>query len=119
MDEDDDDMIVQQKSDDEDEDLESNPNSIGAQVNSLVEGLKLRLSAIEDVLRPDHEGTKIRGSVTSTEYVPLGQQRLLTVELLHNMILLKKEVLLKPISMSSACSNILELVKAYPWNNFL
>jgi len=35
------------------------------------------------------------------------------------MILLKKEVLLKPISVSPACANIVELVKAYPWNNFL
>jgi hypothetical protein len=39
MDEDDDDMIVQQKSDDEDEDVDSNPNSIGAQVNNLVTSL--------------------------------------------------------------------------------
>lgn len=35
------------------------------------------------------------------------------------MIVLKKEALLTPISTSPLCSNIIELVKAYPWNNFL
>jgi len=35
------------------------------------------------------------------------------------MIQLKKEVLLKPISVSPLCANIVALVKAYPWNNFL
>lgn len=35
------------------------------------------------------------------------------------MIQLKKEVLNTPISTSSLCKNIVELVKAYPWNNFL
>lgn len=79
-------MIVQHKSDDEDEDLESNPNSIGAQVNRLIGCLSLKIGDIEEVLRPDHEGDKTTGSVCSTEFVPLGQQRLLTVELLHNMI---------------------------------
>lgn len=59
IDEDDDDMIVQHKSDDEDEDLESNPNSIAAQVNRLVECLKTRIDDIEQVLKPDHDGDKI------------------------------------------------------------
>ena len=35
------------------------------------------------------------------------------------MIQLKKEVLLKPISTSPLSANIVALVKAYPWNNFL
>jgi len=52
-------MIVQHKSDDEDEDLESNPNSIAAQVNRLVECLKTRIDDIEQVLKPDHDGDKI------------------------------------------------------------
>lgn len=59
------------------------------------------------------------GSVTSTPFVPLGQQRLLTVELVHNMIQLKRDDLNTPISKSPLCSNIVGLVKAYPWNNFL
>jgi len=65
-------MIVQHKSDDEDEDLESNPNSIGAQVNSLIELLKMKIDDVEQVLRPDHETEMTQGSVCSTEFVPLG-----------------------------------------------
>jgi hypothetical protein len=77
IDEDDDDMIVQQKSDDEDADLEANgttnPNSIPAQVNNLVDILKTKIDQIEMILRADQPGDKIVGSVISTPYVPLGQ----------------------------------------------
>lgn len=117
-------MIVQQKSDDEDavdleEGKESNPNSVPAQINNLVDILKTKIETIEQILRPDQAGDKIVGSVTSVPFVPLGQQRLLTVELVHNMVQLKKEVLLTPISTSPLLTNIIGLVKAYPWNNFL
>lgn len=73
IDEDDDDMIVQQKSDDEDnEDLDSNPNSIAAQINNLVEILKTKIELIEVILRADHAGEMKTFSVTDTPFVPLG-----------------------------------------------
>lgn len=88
-------MIVQQKSDDEEEDPEANPHSVTNQVNNLVDCLKSRVGSCEEVLRPDHVDNKITGSVCTIEFVPLGQQRLLTVELVYNMIQLKKDVLMR------------------------
>jgi putative sterol carrier protein len=72
---DDDDDMVQHNSEDEDkEDTEaSNPNSATVQTNVLVDILKGRIGAIEEVLRGDHEGVKTRISVSDTEFVPLGQ----------------------------------------------
>ena len=69
MDEDDDEIVHKS---DEEEDEDSNPNSIGAQVNCLVDILKNKIETIEEILRPNHDGPKIQGSVTSVQYVPLG-----------------------------------------------
>jgi len=119
--EDEDDMIVQQNSDDEaNEDLEaSNPNSIVAQGNTLVEVLQERIGDIAVILQADHEGDKIQNSVTDEQFVPLGQQRLRTVELVHKMVQLRKDALYDSLGESLIFKNIIDLVKQYPWNNFL
>jgi hypothetical protein len=61
----------------------------------------------------------IRSSVTDQEYVPLGQQRLYTIELVLRMVQLKKEALYDGLGASKIFFNIMELVKQYPWNNFM
>lgn len=120
-DEDDDDMIVQQTSDDEtNDDLEaSNPSSTIAQANVLVEVLQAKIPDIAVILQGDHEGEKINSAVTGVEFVPLGQQRLRTVELVLNLVKLKKESLYTALGDSAIFKNIVALVKQYPWNNFL
>ena len=113
--------MVQHNSEDEDkEDTEaSNPNSATVQTNILVDILKDRVGAIQDVLRGDHDGPKTRISVCDTEFVPLGQQRLHTVELVSKMVQLKKAPLFAALMASQTFANIMVLVKSYPWNNFL
>lgn len=110
---DDDDMIVQQTSDDEaNDDLEaSNPSSTIAQANVLVEVLQTKIAAIAVILQDDHDGDKINSSVTNVEFVPLGQQRLRTVELVLNLVKLKKEVLYQSLGRSDIFKNIISLVK--------
>ena len=73
--EDEDDMIVQQNSDDEaNDDLEaSNPNSIVAQANNIVEVLQERIADISTILQADHPGELVQNSVTDEKFVPLGQ----------------------------------------------
>ena len=119
--EDEDDMIVQQNSDDEaNDDLEaSNPNSLVSQANNIVEVLQERITDIETILRADHEGDKVQNSVTDEPFVPLGQQRLRTVELVHKMVQLRKDALYLSLGESLIFKNIIDLVKQYPWNNFL
>jgi len=114
-------MIVQQNSDDEaNDDLEaSNPNSTVAQANTLVEVLQEKIADIQEILRADHEGEMIQNSVTDEKYVPLGQQRLRTVELVHKMVQLRKDALYVSLGSSQIFKNIIDLVKKYPWNNFL
>jgi hypothetical protein len=51
--------------------------------------------------------------------VPLGQQRLRSVELVLNMIKLKKESIYRSLGESEIFGNVIQLVKEYPWNNFL
>lgn len=70
-------------------------------------------------MQDDHDGDKINSSVTHIEFVPLGQQRLRTVELVLNLVKLKKEVLYQALGGSVIFKNIVSLVKQYPWNNFL
>ena len=57
-----------------------------SQVTILIDILKTKISNIEAILSPEYDGPKITGSVTTVEYVPLGQQRLRTVELVLKMI---------------------------------
>lgn len=70
-------------------------------------------------MQDDHDGDKINSSVTHVEFVPLGQQRLRTVELVLNLVKLKKEVLYQALGRSVIFKNVVSLVKQYPWNNFL
>ena len=68
-------MIVQQNSDDEaNDDLEaSNPNSIVAQANTIVEVLQEKISDVETILKADHPGDTVMNSVSDVPFVPLGQ----------------------------------------------
>ena len=61
----------------------------------------------------------IRSSVTDEEFVPLGQQRLYTIELVLRMVQLKKVELYDALGESKIFANIMALVKQYPWNNFM
>ena len=117
---DEDDDIVQQNSDDEKEDEEaSNPNSTAAQTTLLVELLKDKIGAIATILQADHELQTIQSSVNEAHNVPLGMQRLYTIELVLKMIQLKSEVLYTTMGRSSIFGNIMALVQKYPWNNFM
>ena len=118
---DEDDDVVQQNSDDENgEDLEStNPNSHTAQTNALVEMLKGKVAEITAVLQADHDLPKIGTSVCEETYVPLGQQRLYTVELVLRMVQMKKIVLYIAMGETGMFKNIMALVHKYQWNNFL
>lgn len=59
------------------------------------------------------------GSFNDQAFVPLGQQRLRSVDLVLNMIKLRKAPLLTALAESEIFGNIMALVKEYPWNNFL
>jgi len=118
---DDDDIIVQHNSEDEDKDDNeaSNPNSATVQTNILVDILKDKVEVVQEILRGDHAGEKTRLSVSDIEFVPLGLQRLHTVELVSKMVQLRKEPLYAALSATKIFANIMELVKVYKWNNFL
>ena len=117
---DEDDMVEHNSGDDEKEDTEaSNPDSASVQTNVLVDILKDKIPMIQDILRADHKGTLTRLAVCDTDFVPLGPQRLNTVELVSKMIQLKKEPIFTSLMGSQIFSNIMALVKNYPWNNFL
>jgi len=118
---DEDDDVVQQNSDDENgEDLEStNPNSHTVQTNNLVEMLKGKVDEITKVLQSDHDLPKIGTSVSEETYVPLGQQRLYTVELVLRMVQMKKNILYTTMGETEMFKNIMTLVHKYQWNNFL
>ena len=117
---DEDDMVQHNSEDDDKEDTEaSNPNSATVQTNILVDILKDKVPVIQEILRGDHPGDKTRLSVCDAEFVPLGPQRLHTVELVSKMVQLKKEPIFTALMASQTFSNIMTLVKNYPWNNFL
>jgi len=118
---DDDDIIVQHNSEDEDKDDNeaSNPNSATVQTNILVDILKDKVEIVQEILRGDHPGEKTRLSVSDIDFVPLGLQRLHTVELVSKMVQLRKEPLYTALSATKIFANIMELVKVYKWNNFL
>jgi len=113
---------VQANSDDEkDEEMDpANPNSLTAQAQALVSVLNGKIVALESVLQADlPSGVRVQGSVTDQPFVPLGQQRLRSVELVLKMVQLKKETINDALVASKVFANIIELVKAFPWNNFL
>jgi len=115
---DDDDMIVQQNSDDEKED-EQEPSSIALQAAVISEVLAEIIPDLVQVLKSTTVGDMTTTSVQDGEYVPLGQQRLWTVELVLKMIQLKKDTLNFAIAASDIPKNTIGLVKEFPWNNFL
>ena len=118
---DEDDDVVQQNSDEENgDDLEAtNPNSHTAQTNSLVDLLKGKTDEITRVLQSDYDLPKIGTSVCEETYVPLGQQRLYTVELVLKMVQMKKAILYTKMGETEMFKNIMGLVHKYQWNNFL
>lgn len=69
----DDDMIVQQNSEDEKDEEATNPTSLVAQTNTIVEVLISKVSNLEAVLATGHEGPTLTGSVSDIPFVPLGQ----------------------------------------------
>lgn len=114
---DDDDMIVQTNSDDE---LELGENQVRvSQTNAMVDILIQVVPNLEEILKPGHAGVEMIGSFNDTPFTPLGQQRLRSVDLIFNMVKLRKEPLLNALGESQIFGYIMELVKAYPWNNFL
>ena len=116
----DDDMVQQNASDeDKEEDESKNPNSVAAHSKILDEVLVPLISDIEAIVHYEHPGETIVGSVSETAFVPLGQQRLRTVELVLKMIQLKSELILSSLTKSLVICNIIHLVKNFPWNNFL
>jgi len=117
----DDDIIVRHNSDDEtNEDGDAqNPNSVTHQTSMLVDILKEKVDEIATILEVDHPGSLLINSVTDTPFIPLGPQRLHTADLVLHMLKLKKQALYQAIINSKSLYNILELVKTYPWNNFL
>ncbi len=118
---DDDVMIDAQNSDGENsDDGESDPNSPTFLCNQLVDLLVAKMETICDVLNPEHQPeAKLASSIDDEEFVPLGQQRLTTVEMVLKMLKLKKESLDGAMMKSVIFKNVIGLVKAYPWNNFL
>jgi len=113
-------MIVQQNEDEENEDdHDAGSSSITNQANVLVEVLLSKISSIEKILQSEQDGPLMQNSVTDEKFVPLGQQRLRSVELVLKMLQMKKDVLNTAIASSKIPLHIMSLIKAYPWNNFL
>ena len=117
----DDDIIVRHNSDDEtNEDGDAqNPNSATHQTNLLVDILKEKVDEITKILEVSHPGSPLINSVTDTPFIPLGPQRLHTADLVLHMLKMRKPILYQAIIETKSLYNILELVKTYPWNNFL
>ena len=115
-------MTVQPNSDDEKDDLadgSSSASSVAAQGQVLADAIARKVSAIEEVLATGHEGELIASSVCEAQYVPLGPQRLHTVELVYKLVCMRKESVYDILKESKVFARILELVKVYAWNNFL
>jgi hypothetical protein len=85
----------------------------------LVEVLLSKIPNLEEILRTGHDGTTVLSSVTDVPFIPLGQQRLRSVDLIFNIIKMKKESLNNALGESKIFCNLMQLVKEYPWNNFL
>lgn len=78
----------------------------------MVDILKEKVGAIATVLQADHEGlATIQSSVNEVHNIPLGQQRLHTIELVLRMVQLKKETLYTGLGRSAVFANIMVLVK--------
>lgn len=110
---------MQQNSDDETNDDQESTSTI-AQANVLVEVLQVKIPEIAVILQNDHDGTKMADSLDHEQQsIPLGQQRLRTVELVLKMVQMRKEAIYEGLGRSKVFGNIVALVRQYPWNNYL
>jgi len=73
----------------------------------MVEVLTLKVPSLDEILKPGQDGKTTVGSFCDTPFVPLGQQRLRTVELVLNMIKLRKESLLEAMGASEIFSHLI------------
>lgn len=118
----DEDDVLQHNSDDEKDnaiDDINSPNSPLAHAELLVEVIIDKVGDIEEVLRADHKMEAIGTSLSSTAIAPLGTQRLHMVELVYKLVCMKHETIYKVLGDSKVFARIIDLVKAFPWNNFL
>ena len=84
--------------------------------------IEIYTSLIEPVKRIiEQEGPKeeIKSTFNERSSRPLGLLRLRAVELLQQIASLKKTSLAKSLLSSGVSENLVNLIKAYPWNNFL
>lgn len=112
---DEDDVTLQQVNSD-DEDSANAPSTHAA---ALVEAFQGHITNIENVLRSDVAGTPIANSYSTAETVPLGALRLHTVELILKLVQMRNASLYTFLKDSLVFERIINLVKAFPWNNFL
>ena len=69
--------------------------------------LLTKINHIQEILRPDHDGERVVDSVESkSPHIPLGLQRLKTVELVHKMLLLQRPEIIHAFCESQVLSNI-------------
>lgn len=111
--------FVGQGGSDSEEKPTANANSPRAQIDTLAAIVQARIPNIQDILSLNHDGAKRTLQVSDTEFVPLGQQRLHTVELVSNLVQLQREPIQKALMDSKVFVHIIELTKAFPWNNML
>lgn len=117
---DEDDVTVQPNSDDEKDDAaDGSSASVDAQGQVLVEAITARLSKIENILRADQDGERIATSLNKDTYVPLGPQRLHTVELVYKLVCMRKDAMYEALGKSIIFQRVIELIKVFAWNNFL
>lgn len=90
-----------------------------SQIDILVEIVEERIPDIQDILSLTQDGEKRTLQVSDIEIVPLGQHRLHTVELVSNLVQLQSERVQKALVASDVFIRIIELTKAFPWNNML
>lgn len=113
-------MTLQQvNSDDEKDGGDDSANSPATHAAALVDALKGHTGNIENVLRSDVAGTPIANSFSNDLRVPLGPLRLHTVELILKLVQMRNAALYAFLKDSLVFERITNLVKAFPWNNFL
>ena len=106
--EDEDDIIIQQ-SDEEDEEGK----------NAFIDLLKQVAKNITQYLEEAVPKVEIPNSYESRTLLPLGPLRLKIVELVHLLLKLNKTPIIEALADTEIFSKVSDLVKQYPWNNFL
>jgi len=67
----------------------------------LVEVLQVKIPEIAVILQNDHDGPKVANSLNHEQQaIPLGQQRLRTVELVLKMVQMRKETIYEGLGRS-------------------